>query len=290
MEETKTSGSFSTGQQQPSKRFTLHHIETEDYVIKGTVLASAERREQAQDLAEKFSFAWYYNVAIWDHLTDIIDFGGEKNPYSGYYPLQPVSAVRIDQRGYTIHRIVSFDRESGEYRISPAILKQTSSRERVTALARWIANKPGPYRTTGMAIWDHRKGIDGMMVFDPLVGIIDFAHPKKTLKVEPMLRPPRTVLYMTPSEEDEMNANFGNRYTIHSTNNPYEIRSSSIASTGKWEEAHAIASSFCPPWYYGVAILDKKTRILDFGGDADPKRGKFYPLKRLSAVNFRYPW
>jgi hypothetical protein len=96
---------------------------------------------------------------------------------------------------YTIHRIKGVNPEKGEYRISTAMVAQATSRKKAKAAATWIASGPGPHWGTGMVIWDHTKGIDGLMVWDPIAGIVDFANPKPTSAsaLPPMLKQPRTV-------------------------------------------------------------------------------------------------
>jgi hypothetical protein len=77
------------------KRFTLHRILDGDYAISRIVLARAGTRQEAQATAAELSGPRHDRVAIWDHFGGLIDFGGEEDVETGYYPLQPVCAVRI---------------------------------------------------------------------------------------------------------------------------------------------------------------------------------------------------
>jgi hypothetical protein len=86
-----------------AKRFTIHLVEEgnqfSDYVINEVVLASAATRAKAEEIGSDLGTRWYEGVAIWDHLTDIIDFGGVEDYETGYRPAQPVSAVHIEIEG-----------------------------------------------------------------------------------------------------------------------------------------------------------------------------------------------
>jgi hypothetical protein len=77
------------------KRFTLHHILDGDYAISRIVLARAGTRQEAQATATELSGPWHDRVAIWDHFGGLVDFGGEEDLAAGYYPLQPICAVRV---------------------------------------------------------------------------------------------------------------------------------------------------------------------------------------------------
>jgi hypothetical protein len=77
-------------------RFTVHRIEARYYYeISAAVLASAGTLSEAKAIAAEFGTPWYHGVAIWDHFGGLVDFGGVEDLDLGYYPLQPVSAVRI---------------------------------------------------------------------------------------------------------------------------------------------------------------------------------------------------
>jgi hypothetical protein len=80
-------------------RYTIHRIEEGDqrkpYAIDAYVLASAETKEEAEELASEHGPDWYDGVAIWDHVAGTVDFGGVEDYETGYQPLQPVSKVLI---------------------------------------------------------------------------------------------------------------------------------------------------------------------------------------------------
>jgi hypothetical protein len=96
------------------------------------------------------------------------------------------------KRWYTIHNLKSVLPEKGEYTISSEILEDATTRKRAKAAAIGIAARPGPHRANGMAIWDHAKGIDGLMLWHPLAGIVDFGATKKKISTYAPVQP-RTI-------------------------------------------------------------------------------------------------
>jgi hypothetical protein len=94
----KTNGSVKT------ERFTIHLIDTneEGYAISAAVLASAATKEEAEEIGSILGSTWYDGVAIWDHQTDIVDFGGVEDEETGYEPIQPASKVWLLEPSWEI--------------------------------------------------------------------------------------------------------------------------------------------------------------------------------------------